>query len=479
MGDLSPHEPHRPLLWPDIVFELQELLADHPQSIYIVGGAVRDALFQRPLNDLDLVVAKAGIVLAKQIANAFNGDFFVLDAERDVGRALLNTPQGRFIVDVARFRGDDLLGDLTDRDFTINAMVVDLTDDLALLIDPLRGEDDLRAKFVRHCHAQSMLNDPLRCLRAVRQSVQLGMRIEAATLQAVRKAALYLPQVSPERIRDEFIKMLTLSQVRMALRVAESLGLLDTIIPQVLTLRSVSSDNADYASRWHETLAIVGKTAHILTAISPARSDHTAATFGMGMLVMQLDRYRQQLREHTEQQWPNERPHTALLTLAALLSPLTAVQVIECAQMLRLSNSERERLVRVIQWYRQPLQLEDTEPLTLHHFWWPTREAGVDACLLAAAHYLGEAGSSIRQDDWLRIVERLRILLGVYYEQYETIVEPPVLMDGNHLIAALGLKPGPLIGKLLAHIREAQVTGQAETADEALAAAREYLDRNN
>jgi hypothetical protein len=217
---------------------------------------------------------------------------------------------------------------------------------------------------------------------------------------------------------------------------------------------------------------------HILTAISPTRSDHTAATFGMGMLVMQLDRYRRHLQEHIDQVWPNERPHTALLTLASLLSSLTPAQVSERANGLRLSNGERERLVRMVQWYHQPLQLADTEPLTMHRFWWEAREAGVDACLLAAAHYLGQAGSSINQDDWLVVVERLRFLLSAYYEQYETIVEPPVLVDGNQLIAKLALKPGPLIGRLLDHIREAQVAGQVQTADDALIAARAYIENN-
>src|SRR5690606_30534731 len=127
MGDLTPREPHRPLRWPDFVERLQDILAENAQPIYIVGGAVRDALLERQLTDLDLAVAKDAIPLARRIANALRGDFFVLDAERDVGRVLVDTPDGRFMIDVARFRGDDLLADLNDRDFTINAMAVDLT----------------------------------------------------------------------------------------------------------------------------------------------------------------------------------------------------------------------------------------------------------------------------------------------------------------------------------------------------------------
>ena len=353
---------------------------------------------------------------------------------------------------------------------------VDLIGDLNRLIDPLHGEDDVRAKLVRFCQPQSLANDPLRCLRAVRQSVQFGLRIEAKTLQAIREAGPDLPQVSPERVRDEFFKILNLLHARMALRVAESLGLLDTVVPQMLLLRDVNSENTDYANRWQETLATVEKMAHILTAISPARSDHTAATFGMGMLVMQLDRYRQQLRQHCEHLWPNDRPHTALLTLAALISPLPASQVGDQIELLRLSNAERDRLVKIIDWYEHPLELDDTNPITLHRYWWGSREAGIDACLLAAAHYLGQVGSTINQDDWLRVVERLRILFGAYLEQYDTIVEPKPLVDGKQLIDALGLKPGPLVGELLDYLRESQVMGQVHNSEDAIVAARAYLE---
>src|SRR5215471_1566347 len=130
MNDLSPRQPVRPLLWPNIVLDLQKFLADMTDEIYIVGGAVRDALLHRPLKDIDLATSSDGMKLARKIANEFDGDYFALDSERDVGRALVDTPDGRLMFDVAHFRGSGLLADLTDRDFTINAMAVDLRGDL-------------------------------------------------------------------------------------------------------------------------------------------------------------------------------------------------------------------------------------------------------------------------------------------------------------------------------------------------------------
>lgn len=475
MTELAPHEPYRPLVWPDVVYDLQDMVADAPQPVYIVGGAVRDALLHRPVTDIDLAAASGGIALARRLANALRGDFFVLDAERDVGRTLVDTPQGRLIIDVARFRGEDLLADLSDRDFTINAMAVDLTGDVRLLIDPLGGEQDVRAGLVRQCSPAALTHDPLRALRAVRQSVQLGMHIEAQTLRDVRAAGASLAEISAERLRDEFIKLLTVSKPRTALRVAEALGLLNEVLPEAADLKNQEARSSDYADGWQETLGIIEKLNHLLLAISPRRTDHTGATFGVGMLVMQFDRYRRQLQTHLDQRWPNDRPHAALLVLAAVLRKSGTEQASARAQALRLSNTERDRLVSIVRHFEQPLQVDVQSPLELHRFWRQTGEAGVDLCLLAAAGYLGIAASELNQDSWLGVVEHLLLLLHTYYERYDELVAPPVLVDGNQLMAQLDLARGPLVGMLLDRIREAQVTGEVRSSDEALNLARAAL----
>ncbi|MBZ0303094.1 MAG: hypothetical protein K8J31_25330, partial [Anaerolineae bacterium] len=69
MTDLSPREPYRPLTWPDIILDLRDLLAKTEPPVYVVGGAVRDALLNRALTDIDLAAAQSGIALARRIAN--------------------------------------------------------------------------------------------------------------------------------------------------------------------------------------------------------------------------------------------------------------------------------------------------------------------------------------------------------------------------------------------------------------------------
>ncbi len=498
MSDLRPRRPGRPLIWPDFFQDLQNLARERAGGeVFLVGGAVRDALLHRPLKDVDIATSGDGLRLARQIANFFRGDFFVLDAERGVGRALVNMPEGRMIFDVAGMRGGDLAADLTDRDFTVNAMAADLRGDLELLVDPLGGEQDAAQKLLRRCQEGAVLNDPIRALRAVRQGVQFGFRIEPGTLCEVRAAGPRLADVSPERVRDEFIRLLSLPKPAAALRIADQVGLLDVVVPELTPLRGMPQSSPHVYDGWRHTLAVMEYLSDILATLSFARSDNLTASFGLGMMAIQLDRYRLQIQEHVAGVWPNERPHRALLMLAALLhdagKPATARQddagrwrffghetvgaelAEGRADALRLSKHEQERLAAVVRHHMRPLLLDDPTPRAVHRFWHAAGKAGVDVCLLALADYLGARGSELDQDGWLALVERVRSLLDAYYTQHDRLVAPPSLVDGHVLMQALSLKPGPLVGQILDFIREGQAAGDIHTAEEALEAARAYL----
>lgn len=473
--DITPRDPRRPLFWDDPVLDLQHTLADVATPLYIVGGAVRDAYLHRPIKDIDLATPGDSIALARKIANRLKGDIFVLDDERGVGRVLLNTASGRLTLDVVRFRGDDLLADLLDRDFTINAMAVDVHANLNQLIDPLNAEQDLLDKRMRRCSSHAIADDPIRALRAVRQSVQLKFQIDSQTLNDIRTAVPRLNESSPERLRDEFVTMVALPNPSAALRVAERLGLLDNLLPPVVRLRE-----AQYGSinGWQRALTVVESLTNLVQAISPARTEYSTAVFGLGMMVIQLDRYRARLNSHLMATWANERPHRALLVLAALLREMPEA-VESCADGLRLSNAEKQRLTAIVSSYEQPAKIAPGDARAIHRFWHQLGEAGVDACLLAAADYLGTNGSTLDHKVWLGLVEQIQTLLHANFEQYDQLVRPPVLIDGSQLMEQLALQPGRVVGELLNLIREEQAAGEIRSVEDALRIAREHLNHKN
>jgi tRNA nucleotidyltransferase/poly(A) polymerase len=474
---LTPRAPHRPLLWPDQVLDIQNFLLSQAGSVFIVGGAVRDALMHRPVNDLDLAVDGSGIQVARKLANQFQGDFFVLDGDRDVGRALLPNGEGTLMVDVARLRGESLAEDLLDRDFTLNALAVDFRSDLNSLIDPLNGEGDIQQKLLRQCSSQSFQTDPVRVLRAVRLCVQLGFRLEPATLQSLRAVVPHLEQVSAERVRDELFKMLALSKPATAVRIAESVGIWRTIIP-ALDTSAAERATPDDPSGWKSVFSIIDYLSQILTTISYTRTDNTAASFGLGMLAIQLDRYRQRIIQHLLIKWPNGREHRALLVLAAMLqSAMNGKQAVQVGADLRLSVDEQECLKRLCDRLPGFWSVEVHSKLDMHYYWRQLGATGIDLCLLALAQQLQTYDSVIHQEDWLRRVEHVRLLLDAYFEHFTEVVEPPQLVDGNELMELLSLKPGPIIGRLLDRLREAQVTGEVTTRTQAVAALQRWSER--
>ncbi len=123
------------------------------QVVYLVGGAVRDALLDLPVHDMDFALSGDVLAFARHVANLLGGDFYPLDKERQTGRVLLSNASGqRQVLDFAALRGPDLESDLRGRDFTINAIAVAL-DKPQVLLDPLGGAADFDPERLFHGEA--------------------------------------------------------------------------------------------------------------------------------------------------------------------------------------------------------------------------------------------------------------------------------------------------------------------------------------
>ena len=202
-------------------------------TVYAVGGAVRDELLGRPIHDVDFILSGGALKIGRQAANALGGAYYPLDEERDTARVILPQPDGsRLALDFAGQRGPDLESDLRARDFTLNAIAVELSDPHALL-DPLGGAADLRANLLRACSPTAFENDPVRILRGVRLATAFGFHIQPETRQLMRQSVERLPRISPERLRDELFRILEGPQPATALRALDLLGVLLFVLPEL------------------------------------------------------------------------------------------------------------------------------------------------------------------------------------------------------------------------------------------------------
>lgn len=490
------------LEWPPVVEAIRAALAGKDTPVLLVGGAVRDALLRRHVKDLDFATPGDGRDVARRLANALGGDYYPLDAERKVGRAIVEFQGERFELDVAQYRGASLESDLLGRDFTINALAVPLNGDLQSFYDPTGGFENLRQKRLRQCAPDGIAQDPVRALRAVRQSVALRFQIEPETRKAIRRDGPKLRQSSPERVRDEFMIMLGGPRPHVALRALDTLGLLALVVPEVEAMRGVQQSAPHVYDVWEHTLNVVERLDGVLTTISPFRTDDSAANAAYGLIVYLLDRFRASLQTHLAAPLPNGRSAAGLLVLAALLhdcgKPGTASRdadgrihfylhervgadlALERCRALRLSNDESERVSAIVLHHMRPMMLRqasggDVSRRAIHRFWKAAGAAGVDVCVLTLADYLGMVGPTLQTPEWLVMLQVAGALLDGYLNRREEVVTPPPLVTGHVLMKALEIKPGPLVGQILAAISEAQAAGEITSADEALALAKALL----
>lgn len=455
---VSPTEPRRALLWPPLVDELAEHAPD-PSALYMVGGMVRDALSGRPIHDIDLATPGDGLQVARALADALGGAYYPVDPERRTGRVILEA-EGGTVIDVASFRGDALLADLEGRDFTINAMAVRL-DEPQVLYDPLGGQADLfDARVLRQCAPDSIASDPIRALRAVRQSIQFGLRIERQTLDAARNVAPTLQAgdglAQPERARDEFVRMLAGDHPTSALRVLHALELLAPLSPYPLP----------GIKELDRRLSLVQHLDSLFTIVSPRRTDNTASQVRLGVAVMVLDRYRRQLQEHLSREIVEGRPMSVLGLLAAFSPPGAAEPGAAWGSHLRLAVAEARAINGVAASQAIIPRQPPVEGRAAHRYYREVGEPGVTGVLLMLAHALND---NIRPKRWGDLLDHVASpLLEAFFRRHQEIVTPPPLLDGAELMQALDLQPGPRVGEILTRLLEEQAAGAVRTRTEAL-----------
>lgn len=464
----KPVQPLRPLQWPQTVHHIARLLPEASDH-YLVGGVVRDALRGLPISDIDLVTAGDGLSVARRLANALQGAYYPVDKERGTGRALAEIDGQSITVDVATFRGPDLLSDLRGRDFTINAIAAPLWK-LDSVVDPLDGQGDLlQRRVLRPCAQASLRSDPVRTLRAVRFSLRFDLHMTPETVKTVRAAGGWLRGAKglhqPERVRDELFKLFAQTRPASALRLLDALRLLGQILPYP----EPDADAVSFHYRHVERLS------QLMEIISPNRTDNTASDVILGMAVMVLDRWRGQLQEHLDRTVAGDRPYPVLAVLAALTPPPFDDPGPVWADHLHLSNQEALTITQMI---RSEANVPKTTPVdarAIHRYYRTFGEAGVTGVLLWLARFL--AASPIGPVDPVAWGHRLDAtaapLLDAFFRHHQQIVSPPPLITGADLMRELALTPGATIGKMLDEVLEAQAAGEIRSREEAIELARE------
>ncbi|MBF0570182.1 MAG: CCA tRNA nucleotidyltransferase, partial [Candidatus Omnitrophica bacterium] len=247
------------------LLQLQELIRKKPVAIYLVGGAPRDLLLGRQGRDFDFAVSQDAIPLARAFARKIKGAFVLLDAETGCARVAKKKDGQLWTFDLADFRAPTFRRDLKKRDFTINTLAVNfrhLTDAeqiSAKIIPDKKAKADLKARVLRMVSAKAFVDDPLRLLRAYSLMAQLGFKIDPATQKAIRAQVKLIAKASPERVREEFFKILESPRAAATLKAMYKDGILFEVIPQLRVMEKVHQGGYHHLDVWRHSLEMVSQ----------------------------------------------------------------------------------------------------------------------------------------------------------------------------------------------------------------------------
>lgn len=249
-----------------LLTKLSNFLTEQDIQSYVVGGFVRDVLLGRDTADIDIAVAADALEIAPKIATALDGKYVALDRINRVGRVILvnkgeASTKGQWKLDFSTVKGT-IEQDLAQRDFTIDAIAVDLSQlgkdytDVSL-IDPFNGWNDLHQGVIRTVAETAFESDAARLLRAVRLAAELGFSIDKETEALIQRQSYLIARVAGERIREELLRLLTIPQTGQLLPYLDKLGLITAMIPELAQAKGVEQPKEHFWNVFDHSLKIV------------------------------------------------------------------------------------------------------------------------------------------------------------------------------------------------------------------------------
>jgi tRNA nucleotidyltransferase/poly(A) polymerase len=473
-----------------------------PERVWLVGGAVRDLLLGRATKDFDFAVRGDGVALGRRLANTLGADYYDLDPTRRTGRLLLTIGEDRRATfDFAGLRGQDIQHDLRQRDFTVNAMAIELDASAteAVLIDPLGGAADLRLKRLRACAPHSISDDPVRAVRAVRLSIDLGLQLDPETGRQVREAGLILSEVSPERLRDEVFRVLDGRDPGRGLRLLDHLGLLSEFLPELDALRGLEQPPPHAYDGFEHSLATVDHLGRLEALLTGRSGMAAAADLEQATALARLGPFQSRLREYLDFAPSFGRARRGLLLWAALLhdsgkpksravdetgrirffghETIGSRIAVEACRRFRLSVVEQAEVEMTVLHHMRPEWLEaGGEPTrrAVYRFFRAAETTGPSVVLLSLADLLAREVPPVPAAAWQRRVDLAGRLLQAWFDERSAVVSPSPLLSGDEIMKLRDLGPGPDVGRLVEALREAQAAGDVSSRAEAEAFVREW-----
>jgi putative nucleotidyltransferase with HDIG domain len=419
-------------------------------EIYVVGGYIRDLLLGFDNKDIDFVIIGDAIKFAQEFKKQYKCSSVVLYPKFGTCMLVYNSYQLEFVSARKESYSEDsrkpevekadLLSDLSRRDFTVNAMAMNISDAcFGNIIDPHDGRKDLHDKIIKTplTPTQTFSDDPLRMMRAIRFATLLSFSIESRTFRAIQDTANRLSIVSQERITEEFNKILLADKPSDGLNLLDSSKLLQIFLPELLQTQGVEQ-RKEYHHKdvFYHTMQVLDQLAH------------TSNKLELRLAALFHDIAKPKTKRFDDKSGWTFHSHEIVGERMCL----------SILKKMRYSNNIINYVTKLVRLHLRPMTLVSKE----------VTDSAVRRLLVLAGEEFNDLMLLCRADitskNPRKVKEHLRnyeIVLqkaqDVQERDHSRAFKSPV--DGNEIMEKLNLSPGPQIGRIKNFIEEAILDG--------------------
>jgi len=491
---MTPQASQEYVLPNDIAF-IATALKQMDSTTYLVGGVLRDSILKISNPDIDIAVIGNARKTGEAIAKITNGKCFELDSSRGIYRVISSNPSSKTQIDIATVQ-DGIHRDISKRDFTINTLALDLNQvnflesvpkfSASQLINEHDGIEDLKNNLLRMTNNKVFEEDPLRILRAVRLSAQYGLDIDVKTKKQIQKNNSLLSTVSGERVREEFLKLLSMKNTVTNLKTLDTLRILTNIIPELEACRKTEQSTQHYWKVLDHVFETAGQVENIVTGnitntgpfpefvsdyvpITPLHKNYFNQIYSDGQTRLTLLKLSSILHDvgKPETKTIEADGKVRFLTHEKLGAEITH----SVLKRLKFSNLGVELIKNQVENHLRPSQISSSgEKPTLkanRKFYKDTKDASLDVLYLNMADYIATKGPNLTRKEWEDHCKNIEIIQN-NESSYKKATNQRKLLSGHDIMCGLCLKPGPLIGILIEEVEESRMEGLVSNKEEAL-----------
>ena len=494
----------------NILGKIKELSKIRKTNVFLVGGFIRDMLLDNNSFDVDLAVEKDCEGFSRALSKRLSAKHFLLDSDTQTYRITYKIKGKNQIwnIDLCKMYGKNIISDLGRRDFTIDAIAMNVekltsgqvdkwtsrqgnkgtsrqVDKLTSkqvnklirenLVDPFNGVADLKKKTIKMVSKECFKEDPLRCLRAFRLSASTGFKIDPKTFKEISKNAPLIKKVSRERVREEMFKILEAKNSTEYLEKLYVCGLLKNIFVQtkfleqekglwkhsVLTVKFVEYllDDKNLKNIWVPSLA------------KQAIKEVTAQPYGAALLKF-LCLFHDIGKPFTKKKKKNKLTFIAHESVGSNILEEIAIN-------LRLSNKQTKFLKLLAKNHMRGHYLVNLKVITKRaeaRFIRDIDENVPMLLLFTVADFLATA-KELKRLSFSQNKQATKKLLNAYFK-FKNIKEYIKLVNGHDIIKEFKMQQGPAIGRILGELDLAQREGKIKTREQAMELASKIVKRS-